>query len=92
MFDKIDGDKLYEIGMKNAEKFRWISDHITKATVTGTDEENMKNISHLSSIDMAMGAEVMKTKHILTGVVIGSVSTLATVKLIDAFKKRRVED
>ena len=80
--------KLFNYGEENAKNFKHIADPVVKYS-TITDEENMKTISYLSSVDMAIGAAVMRNKHILIGVAIGAVGTGLAFVIGNKIKKRR---
>lgn len=85
---KYDWDKLFTLCEEKAEKFKWVAEPIVEATVV-SDDDNKKVISHLSAIDMAIGEEVTKNKHILTGVIIGTVGTGLTVVLVNKIKNKK---
>lgn len=86
---KYDWDKLFTLGENRAKYFKWVSEPITEATVTLVDDDERKIISYLSAVDMAIGEEVTKNKHILTGIIIGTVGTVLTVKLVNKFKEKK---
>lgn len=85
-------EKLYTLGLKNASIFKDIADKVVENYVTGTDEMNKKKISGFVAIDMAMGAELKKTEHVLTGVGIGVVGTALAFTIGNKIKNRKKKD
>lgn len=84
-------NKLYALGEKNAKYFKWIADPIVRHT-TVTDEENMKKVSYLSAVDMAIGAAVKRNEHILTGVGIGVLGTTLAFTIGNIIKNKNKDD
>jgi hypothetical protein len=91
-------NKVYAYGIANAKDFRGVSDQMVAQYVTSItgqvplSDVARATISEVSSIDMAVGAKLMRNKYILIGVLIGAVGVVATVmtiSVIRVIKKKR---
>ena len=80
--------KLQNLDDKYINKFRDIATKLVMDEVEGTDDENKKTIIMFTARDMAIGAILKKNEYILTGVGIGILGTLVTLKIIK-YKKRK---
>ena len=78
----------------NVDKFISLATQVIDIEVE-SDPENKKVISMFTARDMALGAQVSRSKHIAIGVVIGVVSTAGVYgafKLREVLIKRREEN
>lgn len=80
--------KLQNLDDKYINKFRDMATKIVMDEVDNTDDENKKTIIMFTARDMAIGAILKKNEYILTGVGIGILGTLVTLKIINYKKKK----
>lgn len=86
-------DKLYNNDIdEKAKEFRPMSDYIVNKYVTSVEgkkltQEARMNISFISSVDMAMGAELVKSKYLIIGSLIGIAGTIVLLQIKNKFKK-----
>lgn len=78
---------------KNYSKFKPISDYIGEHYVGDPVDKPLTNeernvISMFSAMDMYIGSEYTKKQFIATGMVIGIISTIVTIKIINKIKKK----
>jgi hypothetical protein len=85
---KYDWDKLFTLGEDRAKHFRWVAEPVVKATTVG---EDLEKVSYLSAIDMAIGEEVTKGKHIRNGIGIGLAIGVGTTAFICGFVSKKKE-
>lgn len=79
-------DKIYQAAVKTENRFRHISDYLVERYVTapvgGTLNQAQRDvISKCWAEDMAIGARVVRTKYIMTGVVVGSLVAVVAMHL-----------
>lgn len=79
---------LQNLGDKYAEKFKEVATAIINDEVI-TDEDNKKTIIMLSARDMAMGAALKRSEHILTGVGIGVIGTALAFTIGSKIKNKK---
>lgn len=83
--------KMQNLREKYIEKFNNAATTLVMDEVGNTSEENKKTIAMFTARDMAIGAAMKRNQHILTGVAIGVVSTVVTMKVIEKIKRRNTE-
>jgi hypothetical protein len=85
-------------GIKNSGKFKEFSDYAVKnfiASAKDASEETKRAVSRFAAENMAIGAEIKKPEHIMTGVVIGVAGTLGVLwgnKLYNDYNKEEIEE
>ena len=80
--------KLQNLDDKYIAKFNNIATKLVMDEVTDTDDENKKTIIMFTARDMAIGAILKRNEYVLTGVGIGVLGTLITLKIINYKKKK----
>ena len=80
--------KLQNLDDKYIAKFNNIATKLVMDEVEDTDDENKKTIIMFTARDMAIGAILKRKEYILTGVGIGILGTLVTLKIIKHKKKK----
>ena len=85
-------ERIYLNGYENRNKFRPISDYINEKYVTPTPDKELSQearevISDCSAVDMAMGAESVKSKYLIIGSLIGIAGTIVLLQIKKKFKK-----
>lgn len=84
--------KLQTLGDKYSNKFNKIATEIVMNEVTNTDDENKKTIIMFTARDMAIGSILKRKEYILTGMGIGILGTVLTLKMINHKKKLNEEE
>lgn len=85
-------EQIYKVSESKFKNFKPVSDYIVEHYVddlpgTPLSVGDRDVISMCSAIDMRIGAELVKRKYIVLGVVVGVVATIAVVKIIEHVKK-----
>ena len=78
--------KLQSLDEKYIAKFNDMATKIVMDEVDNTDDENKKTIIMFTARDMAIGAVLKRNQYILTGIGIGILGTLLTLKIIRKIK------
>ena len=78
--------KLQSLDEKYIAKFNDMATKIVMDEVDNTDDENKKTIIMFTARDMVIGAVLKRNQYILTGIGIGILGTLLTLKIIRKIK------
>lgn len=77
-------DNILKKGYENRDKFSKLARYVVKHDVTPLAGDTLsltarRRIAEAMSIDMSVGAELVKNKYIVTGMIIGSIITIVVM-------------
>jgi F0F1-type ATP synthase membrane subunit a len=81
--------KMQNVSDKYVTKFNKAATELVMEEVTGTTDENKKTIALITARDMAIGAVIKRSEHILTGLAIGVLGTALTIGIVNKIKKNK---